>query len=40
LPLTKECSVELKFEGPVTLKAVDNLIRHIDLMKDVWADEE
>lgn len=39
LPLTKECSIELRFEGPVTTRAIDNLIRHIDLMKDVWAEE-
>jgi len=40
LPLTKECSVELRFEGPVTTRAVENLIKHIDLMKAVWAEEE
>lgn len=39
LPLTKDCSVELRFDGPVTTKAIDNLIRHIDLMKDVWAED-
>ncbi len=39
MPLTKECSVELRFDGSVTIKAVENLIRHIDLMKDVWAED-
>jgi len=40
LPLTKDCYVELRFEGPVTTNAVDNLIKHIDLMRSVWADEQ
>src|SRR5687768_2486204 len=39
LPLTKDCSVELRFDGAVTTQAIDNLIKHIDLMKTVWAPE-
>jgi hypothetical protein len=39
LPLTKDCTVELRFEGSVTTQAIDNLIKHIDLMKAVWATE-
>jgi hypothetical protein len=39
LPLTKDCAVELRFDGLVTTKAIGNLIRHIDLMKDVWAED-
>lgn len=36
IPLTKDCSVELRFTGPVSEKAIANLIRHIELMKEIW----
>lgn len=39
LPLTKDCSVELRFAGRVTTRAIDSLIRHIELMTDVWAED-
>jgi hypothetical protein len=39
IPLTRECRASLRFHGTVTEKAVANLMRHIDLMKDVWMDE-
>jgi hypothetical protein len=39
LPLTKDCSVELNFDGNVSQKAVENLIRHVELMKEVWAED-
>ncbi len=39
IPLTKECVAELRFEGPVTEKAIQNFLRHLELMKDVWAEE-
>lgn len=38
IPLTKECSVELRFVGTVTEKGITNLLRHIELMKEVWAE--
>lgn len=40
LPLTRECAAELRFKGRVTDKAVTNLIRHIELMREVWAEED
>lgn len=39
IPLTRECSVDLHFTGPITDKALTNLIRHIQLTKEVWAEE-
>ena len=38
IPLTKDCSVEMRFSGSVSEKAMTNLIRHVELMKEVWAD--
>jgi len=40
IPLTRECSAELRFSGPITSDAVTRLLRYIDLMKDVWAETE
>jgi hypothetical protein len=37
--LTRDCFAELKITGIVTGKAISNLVRYIELMKDVWADE-
>jgi hypothetical protein len=37
--LTRECVAELRFEGPLDERAVINLVRHIELMKEVWAEE-
>ncbi|MDO9368040.1 MAG: hypothetical protein Q7T68_05670 [Sphingopyxis sp.] len=39
IPLTRECSAELTLVGVVSEKALLNLIRHIDLMKEVWAED-
>lgn len=39
IPLTKECSAELQLIGDVSERAIANLIRHIELMKDVWAED-
>jgi hypothetical protein len=39
IPLTRECRASLRFHGKITEKAVANLMRHIDLMKDVWAED-
>jgi hypothetical protein len=38
IPLTRECKASLRFEGPVTEKALANLIRHIELIKETWAE--
>jgi hypothetical protein len=38
IPLTRECSVELRFVGPVTEKAITNLIRHVELTREVWGE--
>jgi hypothetical protein len=40
IPLTRECHAELRIYGPLSERAVGNLIRHIQLLADVWADEE
>lgn len=40
VPLTKDCYAELRFTGLVSSKAIANLVRYIDLMKDVWTDNE
>lgn len=37
--LTRDCFAELKLVGTVSEKAITNLIRHIDLMKEVWAED-
>lgn len=38
IPLTRECSAELRFLGPVTERAIANLLRHIELTKEIWAE--
>lgn len=40
IPLTRECSAELRFSGHVTARAIDNLMRHIELMQGAWSDED
>jgi len=40
IPLTRECSVELRFSGNVTEKAIANLIRHIELTREIWTDSQ
>ena len=37
--LTRDCIVELRFEGTLSGKALENLIRHIELQKEVWLEE-
>ncbi|NML06701.1 hypothetical protein [Sphingomonas sp. G-3-2-10] len=38
IPLTRDCVAELRFSGPLSVAALERLVRHIDLMKDVWAE--
>lgn len=40
IPLTREAHAELKIYGPLTERAIKNLIRAIELLADVWEDEE
>ncbi|WP_428628552.1 hypothetical protein [Sphingopyxis sp.] len=40
IPLTKECRAELRIVGKLNARAIKNLIRHIDLLADVWAEDE
>lgn len=40
IPLTKECRAELRIVGKLNSRAIKNLIRHIDLLADVWAEDE
>jgi hypothetical protein len=39
IPLTRDCNAELRFSGELTEKAMANLVRHIELMKEVWAED-
>jgi hypothetical protein len=39
IPLTRDCNAELRFSGELTEKALGNLVRHIELMKEVWAED-
>jgi len=36
IPLSKECTAEIRFTGPISEKALSNMIRHIELMKELW----
>jgi len=38
--LTKDCYAELRFSGEISGRAISNLKKYIDLMGDVWADDE
>lgn len=38
IPLTKDCTAELRFSGPISDQAVIRLLKYIELMKDVWAE--
>lgn len=40
IPLTRESRAELKIYGPLNERAIRNLIRAIELLADVWEDEE
>jgi hypothetical protein len=39
LPLTRDCVAELRFDGKVSERAIAALMRHIELMKEIWADD-
>jgi hypothetical protein len=39
IPLTRECTAELRLTGFVSEKALRNLIRHVELMMEVWSEE-
>lgn len=39
IPLTRECKAELKIYGPLSERAIANLIRHVQLLAEVWAEE-
>ena len=38
-PLTKECEAELRFSGPLSAVALDRLVKHVELLKDVWSTD-
>lgn len=40
IPLTRDCHAELNIYGPLTKKAVANLIRAVELLADVWEDDD
>lgn len=39
IPLSKECTAELRLIGEITPPAIQRLVQYIELMKDVWAAE-
>ncbi len=39
VPLSRECTAEIRFEGSVTREAIDRLIGYINLMKPIWAGD-
>ena len=39
IPLTKNCRASLQFHGTITEKAIANLVKHIELMKEVWTED-
>lgn len=38
LPLTKDCSAQVRFDGKITSAAIEKLIKHLELAKDTWAE--
>lgn len=38
-PLARDCSVELRFSGPLCAEALERLIRHVELLKEVWISD-
>jgi hypothetical protein len=39
IPLSRDCVVEMRFDGTITQASLVRLVQHIDLMKDVWAED-
>jgi len=39
IPLTRECTAELRLVGEVTSGAIDRLVQYIELMRGVWAED-
>lgn len=39
IPLTRDCTAELRLAGKVTSAAIDRLVQYIELMRGVWAEE-
>lgn len=39
IPLTRDCTAELRLVGEVTGGAIDRLVQYIELMRGVWADD-
>ncbi len=37
--LSVDCQVDVYFYGPVTVAAIENLIKHLELGKDVYPEE-
>jgi hypothetical protein len=37
--LSRDCTVELRFEGKLESKALENLLRYIELQKEVWLED-
>jgi hypothetical protein len=39
IPLTRECKAELKIYGPLSERAIENLLSHVQLLAQVWSEE-
>lgn len=39
IPLTRDCAAELRLTGVVSEKALANLVRHVQLMMEVWSED-
>lgn len=39
IPLTRDCTAELRLLGSVSSAAIDRLVQYIELMRDVWAED-
>jgi hypothetical protein len=39
IPLTRDCVAELNFSGDLSEKAINRLIMHIELMREVWTED-
>lgn len=38
-PLTRDCAAQIRFNGEVTSAAIDRLVRHIELMREIWTEQ-
>jgi hypothetical protein len=39
IPLTRDCKAELRIYGPLSDRAIENLLSHVQLLAQVWSEE-